>query len=485
MTFLEKATALKPILNTRRVYPLKESVPKEDLKMRCGEGFTLDFGEHLVGHITLFVKCTRAYDSAPDSPLEVHFQFAEVPLEFEEGPYTGSLSSSWFQTETVKIDNPFEPIILPRRYAFRYLKITFPANTGYWASYKDCYVDAITSADVNKLEPLPEGTDPFIKKIDDVACNTLRDCMLYVFEDGPKRDRRLWLGDLYLQAKANYVTFKNYDLVLRCLYLFAGLPHEDGTLSSAVYYEPWLLNQDWIIHDYALFFIGCLADYYRETKDINVVKELWPTCIRQTEIVMASSENFGGPFNQDYYFVDWCEPLDKTIAAQGLVISMLREALFLSELLEDNETSGKLAKDIEACSKVLLSFFDEKQNLFVTKDGQISVHSQMWAVLSGSLSKEMSSSVLETLLKREDAIKTVTPYAMHYLVEALFESGLQEIAMEKVKDYWGGMVKLGADTFWEVYVPGNPTCSPYNDVRMNSFCHAWSCTATYFIRRKA
>ena len=30
--------------------------------------------------------------------------------------------------------------------------------------------------------------------------------------------------------------------------------------------------------------------------------------------------------------------------------------------------------------------------------------------------------------------------------------------MEK---YWGGMARLGADTFWELYNPNNPDESPY------------------------
>ena len=42
--------------------------------------------------------------------------------------------------------------------------------------------------------------------LDRVSQRTLRDCMQTVFEDGPKRDRRLWLGDLRLQALANYAT---------------------------------------------------------------------------------------------------------------------------------------------------------------------------------------------------------------------------------------------------------------------------------------
>ena len=52
--------------------------------------------------------------------------------------------------------------------------------------------------------------------------------MQTVFEDGPKRDRRLWMGDLRIQALTNYQTYKKSSLVKACLYLFAALPMEDG-----------------------------------------------------------------------------------------------------------------------------------------------------------------------------------------------------------------------------------------------------------------
>ena len=52
-------------------------------------------------------------------------------------------------------------------------------------------------------------------------CKTLKGCKQDVFEDGPKRDCRIWLGDLRLQARANYYTFKNYDLTKCCMYIFA------------------------------------------------------------------------------------------------------------------------------------------------------------------------------------------------------------------------------------------------------------------------
>jgi hypothetical protein len=72
---------------------------------------------------------------------------------------------------------------------------------------------------------------------------------------------------------------------------------------------------------------------------------------------------------------------------------------------------------------------------------------------------------------------------MHlYLVEAMLKAGMREEALAHVKSYWGAMVRYGADTFWEVFVDGNPEASAYNDPLMHSFCHAWSCSASYFIR---
>lgn len=52
-----------------------------------------------------------------------------------------------------------------------------------------------------------------------------------------------------------------------------------------------------------------------------------------------------------------------------------------------------------------------------------------------------------------------------------------------MRDYWGGMVKKGASTFWEIYDPANDHLSPYNNHHINSYWHAWSCTPTYFVRK--
>lgn len=56
-------------------------------------------------------------------------------------------------------------------------------------------------------------------------------------------------------------------------------------------------------------------------------------------------------------------------------------------------------------------------------------------------------------------------------------------AFKKLEIYWGGMVRLGADTFWELYNPENADESPYGGTIVNSYCHAWSCGPAYFLRK--
>jgi hypothetical protein len=58
-----------------------------------------------------------------------------------------------------------------------------------------------------------------------------------------------------------------------------------------------------------------------------------------------------------------------------------------------------------------------------------------------------------------------------------------EDALALLKSYWGGMIEKGADTFWELYVPTDSSVSSMDDPLINSFCHAWSCSPAYFIRK--
>lgn len=209
--FLEKAKDLKPVLNT------EEHVLLPDKSLKEGDSLILDFGNHYVGYVSLSLDTKGKHC---DAPALFCLFFAERPFELEEddSSYHGWISRSWIQEEQIHVDNFPSVVSLPRRYAFRYLKMTILGlSSSYEVVVKKARLQSVTSAPENII---PVGADKMERRIDEVALYTLKECMQEVFEDGPKRDRRLWLGNLRLEALTNYQTYRHNDLVKRCLYLF-------------------------------------------------------------------------------------------------------------------------------------------------------------------------------------------------------------------------------------------------------------------------
>lgn len=505
--FLDIAENLKPNLIESIVYPISEieigsdknclhgwKVNKigeiDNLKERSfdsNESFIVDFGDHNVGYLNLKINSTG---SPQDAPLRLKLTLGEVPCEIAEPHenYNGWISRSWLQEEIINIDILPCNLTLTRRYAFRYLKIEVIATSQkYNVQFEEISCTAVTSANTCNITPLPESLDKDLIEIDRVAIKTLQDCMHLVFEDGPKRDRRLWIGDLRLQALANYYSIKNYDLVKRCLYLFAGLPEDNGQIGACLFLEPKLLVDDTVLFDYSLFFVSILHDYYLETKDESTLNDLWPTALKQIELALSRVDKTGiVKDTEDWWnFTDWHPDLNKQTPAQAVLIYTMKQGKVLSEILNDEYSTKYLEENIKFTSNAALEYlFDKEKGLFISgKEKQISWASQAWMVLAEVFNKDENAKLLDRLFKVNPKINMITPYMYHHLIEALIISDKKEKALELIRSYWGEMLKDGADCFWELYNPENKFESPYGSNLINSYCHAWSCTPTYFIRK--
>ena len=499
--FLRKAEALKPELNETIVRPQKllqfkkdfNSVIQEEVSKLAEKQFkrndqiVLDFGDHQVGYVTIRLS---AVGSHQDAPAYLFLRFAERLEELESDPeeYDGWISKSWLQQEHIHIDVLPETFEIPRRYAFRYMEIkVIDVSMKYSLVINDIFVKAVSAVTTDDIPQL-KINDPLLQKIDSVAVRTLHNCMQDVFEDGPKRDRRLWLGDLRLQARANYKTFKNYDLVKRCLYLFGGMTFNEGKVSACLFTEPELEPDDTYLFDYALLFGTILLDYYEETEDRQTLKDLYPVAIRQIKIGMDYLNQDGiidDRSNEFWCFVDWGENLNTQASSLAILIYSIRYGIRLARCMEDEEQIGWLTeKENELKLNAVKYFWDEEMQLFVSgSDRQISWATQIWMILARVFPKEKNRELILRTISVNPKIQMVSPYMYHHYIDALIRSGEKDRALTEIKKYWGGMVRDGADTFWEVYNPYNKYESPYGSVMVNSFCHAWSCTPTYFLRK--
>lgn len=484
-----KPVSIVDIVKTDGVYPQvnkRDSVENlPEYHLAKGDKLCLDFGDHQVGYVTLKLN---SVGSPQDAPAFFRLKFGEIAKEMTEdsADYDGWISRGWIQEEFIHVDVLPVELKLPRRYAFRYMEIEAIDTSLKWQLVvEDVTCVSVSAVSMDEVK-LIENDDEMIRRLDQVSLRTLMNCMQSVFEDGPKRDRRLWLGDLRLQALANYDTFRNFDLVKRCLYLFAAQTREDGLVSACLFTEPKFIVDDTFLLDYSMFFGATLLDYYKASGDMETLRDLSKCAYRQMELakekfdeknLLVSGEGF-------WAFIDWTEGLDKQAAMQGVYIFCAKKVQEIAEILGDKEKAAELSAEAEAKTEAARKYLlDAETGLFVSgPDRQINYASQVWMVLAGAVSAEEGAQILDKVKELNPEKGMVSPYMNHHYVEALLMCGKKDQAMDYMKYYWGGMINSGADTFWELYNPENPAESPYGSSIVNSYCHAWSCTPTYLLR---
>ncbi|MFA4944299.1 MAG: hypothetical protein WC789_06320 [Lentisphaeria bacterium] len=503
--WLEIAEASKPQLHCREARPLRvvagvscpdahqdwamlDKGPAQavsDRTWRGGESFILDFGVHTVGYLEFGLSA----EGIADAPVRLQLIFGEVAAEVCEAldPYSGQMSRAWLQDEAVTVDVLPRRVALPRRYAFRYLKVTVASDSpAFSVRFGDFLCRAVSAADPAAVAPLPPGVPEDLRVMDEISRRTLANCMQTVYEDGPKRDRRLWM-DLSVCAPVNHVTFRQFDLTKRCLYLFAGLANAEGIVPACVFEAPHPHAGNDFILDYTALFVTTLLDYAETSGDWRTADDLWPVAARQLAMLQSQVDERGlfvDPGNW-WIFIDWEPRLHKQAAMQGVILRGLQAAVTLAEKLHDPGRAAPLKPIIEKMKRAAREFLycREKQLFLSGPDRQISWASQVWMVLGRVVEGAEAASLLQAVRAMPDAVKPVNPALCHLTVEALWMCGLEKEGIKLLRSYWGAMVQRGATTFWEIFDPERPFLSPYGNHLVNSYCHSWSCSPAYFIRK--
>lgn len=439
MNLLEKGLALLPEVHKTKVSPCHHEWKERSFGEK--DAIVLDFGRHLTGHLHLKLDYEGSH---PDAPVLLKLHFAEVERELSEdmATYHGWICGSWIQQEQIHVDLIPSEVNLPRRYAFRYVKVEVMAiSSKFRITIDDVYADAETSADEGELAGYI-NTDKLLTDMDRIACATLRDCMQRVFEDGPKRDMRLWLGDLRLQALANYETYQNNDMVKACLYLFAGLPIKDGRMGGCLFLNPKPEVDDLVMFDYSLLFVAALRDYYTYTSDEEMLRELWATAKNQISQALNQLDEHFVVNDSDvlgWCFLDWSLDLNKQAGAQGVLLYAIKNAIAIAEILGDFRAQKMYKEIYSKCKEGALKYlYDNWVQLFVSgEERQISYASQIWMVLGGAVEGENAVDLLHRMEMQKDAVKPVTPYLYHHYVQAKIDLGLRDEALDIMRNYWG------------------------------------------------
>lgn len=325
--------------------------------------------------------------------------------------------------------------------------------------------------------------DEQINKIWDVAAYTMHLTTREFFIDGIKRDRWMWSGDAYQSYLMNYYSFFDSPTVTRTMFALRGKDPVTSHVNT--------------IMDYSFYWLMGIYDFYQYTGNKQLVEQLYPR-MKSLMDYCLSRRNADGMMQGlagDWVFIDWADfKMSKAgeVSFEQLLFCRSLETMALSANLTNNagdaKIYSKLAADLKL--KILTTFWSEKYHAFVhnRENGvlstQVTPFTNMFAVLFDYLDQDKTKAVKENILLNPNALKITTPYMRFYELEALCALGEQKHVLKEIRDYWGGMINLGATSFWEKYNPEekNPDLlTMYGRPFGKSLCHAWGASPIYLL----
>lgn len=239
--------------------------------------------------------------------------------------------------------------------------------------------------------------------------------------DGIKRDRLIWLGDMHPEMATVAAVFGYNDVIDRSVDMACEQFPLPGWLNGMSSYSMWYLV---ILHDW--YMQNGNLDYVRRHHDyITGLLDLYDGLTGED-----GSINIGGRI-----FLDWpSSPNQEGVRAgyRALLCLALEDASRLCDTLGD-EKYASLATEIRSR---LLKAVEPHNNL------------KQSAALMAIAGLMPAGQACEEVVSAGGAQGFSTFYG-YYMLEALAMAGRYQEAVDIIRQFWGGMLDMGATSFWE------------------------------------
>lgn len=268
--------------------------------------------------------------------------------------------------------------------------------------------------------------DEELNKIAEVAGRTAALCVQngYLW-DGIKRDKLVWAGDLHPEILTVLNLFGNIEEIKNSL-----------DLTEKQFDFAWVNK----IPAYSAWWIICLRDFYLYTGDtayaaskIKFVKKIiadFSEIVGEDGTIDYSASALEMFADNDYFF-DWPTNFQKD-GKIGWECLVAIAADYAADLLKAFGESPEQAKELH--KKLLKNP--------VARSGFKQV--EAFCFLSG---RKTAEEVLPELAKNGG--EGMTCFLGYYILKALADCGDKTNALKIIKEFYGGMISLGATTFWE------------------------------------
>ena len=239
--------------------------------------------------------------------------------------------------------------------------------------------------------------------------------------DGIKRDRIVWLGDMHPEVATISTVFGNNEIVPQTLDLACEqfpLPQWMNGMSA---YSLWYL----IIHH----------DWYRYSGDIEFLKKHKPYIVGLIDLIDSKVDENGIETLSKNRFLDWpSSPNTEGVESgyRALIVWAMQDAEVLCKALDEPASAAKA----QACAK--------KMNRWVKDPNKLKQAASLMAI-AGILDPRKACDEVVSV----GGAKDFSTFYGYYMLQAQALAGQYQQAIDIIRQYWGGMLDMGATTFWE------------------------------------
>lgn len=291
--------------------------------------------------------------------------------------------------------------------------------------------------------------------------------------DGIKRDRLVWVGDMHPEVMTILSVFGNNEVVPKSLDLIRDITKLPDYMNGISSYSMWwiLIQYQWYLNNGEINYLQKNQEYIYATLNLLAKK-----------IGADGKENLDGG-----RFLDWPTSSNKQAIHAGLQSMMIMTfdaGRKIANALKDKGKEIQFSETIQLLKKYVP---DPNNN----KSG-----AALLALSGLEDAKKINQDYLS--MNPKEGISTFYGY---YVLQARAMAGDYEGGIDLIRNYWGGMIDLGATTFWEdfdvkwmenagrideitpagkvdVHAQYGNYC--YKGLR-NSFCHGWASGPTAWL----
>jgi len=239
--------------------------------------------------------------------------------------------------------------------------------------------------------------------------------------DGVKRDRLVWASDMPDQIMTILSVFGQNEVIPKSLDHVRDETPADAWINGVPAYSMW-----WVLQHYS---------WYMYTGDFEYLSEQKGYLIPLLNKLTGYIDRFGGESLPGMRIPDWPSCLNKGALHAGLhamLFMSLERGAYLASLLGNEDTAARCRQACDRMRVYVPSHCGSKQAAALL-------------VYSGLANAE---EINQNLLSVGGA-KGFSTFLGFYTLAAKALAGDCDGALKSMRQYWGGMIKLGATTFWE------------------------------------